>query len=257
MKKWIIRLASFSLLSLFTVILAVLNPGMLYAKSTEIGNYTVYYNSELADEFEKRLATANELLKESELYDADIKIKICLNDGAYYPALIERLIGPAFAWGYYNIATFRSTIDAAGNIAELNGYQWNLDQLLTHEIIHCLQYNELGLLESNPFANHPEWKWEGYPEYIARRNEDQISLFENIQHLKIEQEKAPEAWGIYFEDETVSARPLYESWLLVQYCMDIKGMTYLELLDKKTPEPAVRKEMNAWYESQLRDSVIY
>jgi hypothetical protein len=39
---------------------------------------------------------------------------------------------------------------------------------------HCYQYKKLGLLGSNPIANIPAWKWEGYAEYASRKG-----LFQN------------------------------------------------------------------------------
>jgi len=54
-------------------------------------------------------------------------------------------------------------------------------------------------------------------------------------------------WDIMFEDSTISSREYYNYWILVQYCLDIKKMSYNELLNDKTNENALQTEMLNWY----------
>jgi hypothetical protein len=51
----------------------------------------------LDENFISRLDNATELAKTSELYDANVKLDICLNDGSLNPKLMEKLRGQAFA----------------------------------------------------------------------------------------------------------------------------------------------------------------
>lgn len=251
-KKWSIRLISFGFVSLFTIVLGVLNPSFLYANKTEIGNYTIFHNSELPPEFENRLKGVHANIQHSELFDEALNLKICLNDGSLYPELMEKLRGPAFGWGFHNISTFRGEFNFKENTVELNGYKWNLEQLITHELTHCLQFIELGLFDSNPLGNHPNWKWEGYAEYVARKNDTQLSLVRNIKRIESAKKENPDAWGIFFDDGTVAPINYYNDWLLVQYCLDIKQMTYLELLNSEIPKASTKEEMNDWYLKELR-----
>lgn len=250
-KKWLIRLFLFGLVSFLTVVLAVFNPSFLYANKTEVGNYTVYHHNDLSPAFKGRLATINSLIEKSELYDATFKTKICLNDGSYYPEMMEKLRGAAFGWGFYNITTFRGNFDFEQNTVEFGNYKWNLEQLITHELTHCLQFNTLGFFNANPLGNHPNWKWEGYPEYVSRKKEDQLSLLKNIQRIELARNENPEAWGVLFEDGTASPRFYYDAWLLVQYCLDIKGMTYLELLNSPLSRTSLEEEMYNWCRERL------
>ena len=55
--------------------------------------------------------------------------------------------------------------------------------IIAHEMTHCLQFDKLGFWESKPIANIPNWKWEGYAEYISRQNADQKDLSKNIQRF--------------------------------------------------------------------------
>lgn len=248
---WAYRLIAFSVLSLFIIILAVVNPSFLYAKKSNIGNFTVYHNSNLHPNFEKSLNRINTILKESELNDSSQDFKICLNDGSSYPNLIQTLMGPAFGYGFKNIMALQGKLDCDEYVVELNGYKWNMEQLIAHELTHCMQYNTLGLFKSNPLGNHPMWKWEGYAEYVSRQGSDQLSLTKNIERYENSIKENPEAWAIYFEDGTVSPKEYYEYWLLVQYCLDVKAMSYIDLLNSDYSQTTVKKDMINWYHEKV------
>ena len=129
-------------------------------------------------------------------------------------------------------------------MVELNGYKWNLAQLLAHEMTHCLQFDKLGLWQSNPVAHIPDWKWEGYAEYVSRHNADQQDLSNNIQRFLATGEAG---WAIKFADSTIAPREYYDYWTLVQFCLDIKKMTYSQLLADTTSEQTARQSMMAWF----------
>ncbi len=249
-RKWTLRLTATGLLCLGFLVGIVLNPILLYANKTTVGNYTVYHNASLDANFISRLDSANELVKTSELYDPNLKLDICLNDGLLYPTLIEKLRGQAFAWGFYDKVVLMGNANCKDNFVELNGYKWNLTQLLAHEETHCLQFHKFGLWKSNPIANYPNWKWEGYPEYVARRNADQLDLTKNIARRITAENLDKDGWAINFSDNTIAPRNYYNAWLLVQYCLDIKKMTYEKLLSDTTSENITTMQMMNWFAKQ-------
>lgn len=246
-RKWSFRIAATSGLVFILLLVIVLNPTLLYAKKTSIGNHTVYHMKPLDKSFERRLNDAIILVKRSEIYNPSLSIDICLNDGSAYPAIVQSFQSPAFGLGFYNKVVIMGKINSDENTVELNGYKWNLTQLLAHEAIHCFQYDKLGIWESKPFKKYPSWKWEGYNEYIARQNPDQLDLRKSIAHLLDAEKQGPGEWGISFADNTVAARNYYRWWLLVKYCLDIKGITYSDLLKGNAEEAATWKEMMDWY----------
>ncbi len=249
-KKWMLRLTATFLLIAGLLLVIVLNPILTYANKTLHNNYKIFHNKPLDPSLLTRLDEVTGLLKKSEIYNPSLKLDICLNDGSVYPSLIKKLRGQAFAWGFYNKVVLQGKADYKNGYAELNGYKWNLIQLLTHEAMHCLQYDKLGFWRSNPIGKNATWKWEGYPEYIARQNSDQEDLFQNISHLIEVEKKDMNGWGIYFSDSTVAPREYYNYWLLVQYSIDIKKMTYLQVLKDRTPEKIVKEQMMNWYNEQ-------
>ncbi len=249
-KKWAFRLLVTVLFITGLLLVIVLNPVLSYANKTTYSNYTVFHNQPLDKQFTTYLDKASLLLRTSEYYDPALKLDICLNDGSVYPKLMKKIRGNAFAWGFYNKVVMQGNMDCSNNYIELNGYKWNLTQLLAHEATHCLQFNALGFWHSNPVASIPAWKWEGYPEYIARQNNDQLDLRKNISLLIATEKDAANNGWIQFADGTGTVIPYYKSWLLVQYCMNIKKLTYRQLLQSKVAEKDIQQEMMDWYRLQ-------
>lgn len=243
-KKWVLRLSVTGLLIAGLLLLIILNPVLTYANKTTHNNYTIFHNKPIDPILKVRLDQATDLVKASEFYNSKLQLDICLNDGSKYPELLRVLRGPAFAWGFYDKVVIQGNLSVKDNYLELNGYKWNLTQLLAHEMIHCFQFNELGLWKSNPIANIPIWKWEGYAEYISRQNPDQKDLFRNIERLIATD---TDKWELNFADSTIAPRAYYANWTLVQYCMDIKRMTYKRILADTVSEQSVRQEMMRWY----------
>lgn len=243
-KKWTLRLTATALLVAGLLLIIVLNPILTYANKTIYNNYTIFYTKKPDPALLTRLDQATELLRVSEFYNSNLQLDICLNDGSKYPKLIRALRGQAFAWGFYNKVVMQGSTNFNHNYVELNSYKWNLTQLLAHEMTHCLQFDKLGFWKSKPMATIPNWKWEGYAEYVSRQNDDQKDLSKNIARLITTNKNN---WEVYFADSTIAPRVYYDYWTLVQYCMDIKKMNYKQLLADTTGEETVRREMMSWF----------
>ena len=243
-KKWILRVVFTGLFIAGLLLVIILNPILTYANKTTHKNYTIFHNKPIDQILILKVDKATELLKASEFYNSKLQLDICLHDGSKYPELMQVLRGQAFAWGFYNKVVMQGILNYKNNSAELNGYKWNLTQLLAHEMTHCLQFDKLGLWKSKPFANIPNWKWEGYAEYISRQNADQKDLSKNITRF-LSADKND--WAINFADSTIAPREYYGYWNLVQYCMDIKKMNYKQVLADTASEKNVRQEMLRWY----------
>jgi len=245
-----LRLTVTGLFVIGILVALVLNPMLTYAGSTTHGYYTIYHNQALNPVWITRLDQATALVHTSEYYDPALSLDICLHDGSAYPGMIGKLRGPAFAWGFYDKVVLMGNADCTANTVELNGYRWNLTQLLAHEMIHCYQFKKRGLIRSNPLAGIPDWKWEGYPEYVSRRNgEHQADLWKDITRL-LDTEKTDHNGWITFQGSTGTVIPYYKSWLLMRYCMDVKKLSYDQVLGDTTAEEAVNREMMEWYEKQ-------
>ena len=244
-KKWTLRLTATGLLIAGLLLIIILNPILIYAHKTTHKIFSIYHNKVIDPLLISTLDQAKVLLETSEFYNNNLKFDICLNDGATYPTIIKTVRGQAFAWGFYDKVVMQGTMNCKANFVELNGYKWNLTQLLAHEMTHCLQFDKLGLIQSNPIANIPTWKWEGYAEYVSRQNADQKDLSKNIERFIA---TGKNNWEIKFADGTITPREYYSYWILVQYCLDVKNMSYQQLLTEKINEQTLKQEMINWYE---------
>ena len=250
-KIWALRLTATVLFTAMLLIVIVLNPILTYASKTTHKKYTIFYNKALDQQLLFRLNEAGTLLQKSEFYNPMLKFDICLDDGSIYPAMMQKIRGKAFAWGFYNKVVLQGNADYENNYVELNGYKWNLTQLLAHELTHCLQFSKLGFWKSNPVAGIPGWKWEGYPEYVARQGVDQKDLSKIIERL-LQTERINNNGWIKILENTGTVIPYYKSWLLIQYCIDIKEMSYQQILNDPTKEETVWRKMMTWYNNQKR-----
>ncbi len=248
LKKWTFNLTVTGLFIVALLVGIVLNPSLVYANKTTYDNFAIFHNKAIDSALLVQLDEANKLLEKSELYNPKLKLDICLNDGSIYPFIIRKIVGDNFATGFYDKVVLQGNPDYKNNYIEIRGYKWNLAQLLAHEATHCLQYDKMGLWKSNPIAQYPTWKWEGYPEYVARQNPDQKDLAKNIERLINTEQINNNGW-IYFADSTGTVITYYKYWLLIKYEMDIKKMTYIQILKDTAQEETVRKEMMNWYKS--------
>ena len=246
-KKWTLCLTATALLIAGLLLIIILNPILTYANKTTHNNFTVFHNKTLDPTLLTKLDQASELLKASEFYNPKLHLEICLNDGSKYPKLIRLIRGQAFGWGFYDKVVMQGNANFKNNYVELNNYKWNLTQLVAHEMTHCLQFDRLGFYKSKPIANIPNWKWEGYAEYISRQNADQKDLSKNIERLIATDKKN---WEIEFADCSIAPREYYDNWTLIQYYIDIKKMTYKQILADTKSEQIVRQEMMSWFSRQ-------
>ncbi len=249
-KTWIFRLTVTGLFLFGLLVTFMLAPILLYANKTDVGNYSVYHNKPLDNSFLQRLEQSSIILKSSELYDPKLKIDVCLKDGSTYPKLITAVIGKDFLSSFYNkIILTGDTVNYNDNYTQLDGHKWNLTQMLAHAQVHCFEFNKYGLWQSNPIGKHPVWKWEGYPEYIARQNVAQTNLQNGIRRLLQIEGTSNDGW-MKLADSTETLIGFEEYRLLIQYCLEIKRLTFVELFKDTTQENIVRQQMINWYNKQ-------
>jgi len=86
---------------------------------------------------------------------------------------------------------------------------------------------------------------EGYPEYISRQaklKDKNYSLTNEIKRF-IELESKSEDGIVEVSEEHFMPAVYYKGRLMIEYLMDIKGMTYTEILKDKRTEDQVFQEM--------------
>ncbi|AMJ67241.1 hypothetical protein AXW84_18755 [Hymenobacter sp. PAMC 26628] len=228
--------------------LLVLNPGFLYANRTATTHYVIYHNRALDPALLPRLDQARAIDQQSSWFDPALRLNICLNDGSAYPKLVEKVLGPAFGWSVYRSVVLSGEANPRANYVFLNGYKWNLVQLLAHEAAHCYQLRRLGIWRMNPIIQqYPTWKLEGYAEYVARRGPNYPSLRQQVQQLNQAEQATPHEWGITLVDGTTASREYANYLIITTYCLDVKKLTYQQLLADTTSKQTVHRQLANWY----------
>lgn len=261
MKKILKRIFRITLLTLLTGILTIaviiLFPQHLFANKMTYKNFTVYSNSKIDDNLKGVLDSALSLVEKSELYNANDKYNIILCYNTFYNKIDSKLLGegPAARTTLSNVIV-KVNIDAQKNLAFPTFHkacEVNLTELLAHEITHCLQANKYGILKFNPFR-HPElWKLEGYPEYISKQQEisnKEYNLDSEINRYINLESKATDIWILPEQGGCEVPNYYYKGRLMMEYLMDIKHLSYDQILKDTTSEKMIYQEMVHWNNNQ-------
>ena len=254
-KRTIVGTLVFATMATAGLVALIFYPQSLFANKFDYNQFTVYYNKDYKidkEAFQPILDGAYRLVEKSELHNPDFKYKVFLAHNNIFNK-IESLQGGevlarATAW---NIV-FKTDIDIKNNRIHSGGNSIDLTAILAHEMVHILQAGKYGLLNFGLLKHPPMWKFEGYPEYVARRaylNSETYDLRKEIQRfisadIPTKQESFEAVPGHFMPTYYFKGR------IMVEYLMDQKGMSYDEILKDQRAEEAVFKEMVDWMNEQ-------
>ena len=248
--KRIIKKMIVSALMVFVVLISglatiMLFPQPLFAHKTEYKKFRVYSDNIPGKNLEVILNNAYNLVEQSELQDVNYQYDIFFSHDNIYNR-IEDLQGkgPAARATAGNIV-FKVRLDLENNRAYGPMSKMNLTELLVHEMVHCLQANKLGLWNMNQLNHPPYWKLEGYPEYIARQAKLKAEDYNLKNEIKrfVELESKSKDDFVEVSEEFFMPSIYYKGRLMVEYLIDVKGLTYSEVLKDTRTEEQVFQEM--------------
>jgi len=255
--KRILKRVSLTVLVMLSVLVTIiLFPQLLFANKMKYKKFKVCSNDKINYDIRNVLDNAVNLVQKSELYDSNYKYNIILCHNSFYNKIDDRLlgIGPT-ARSRLNNVIVKFRIDPTSNLVFhtlRKECEVNLTYLLAHEMLHCLQANKYGIIKFNPFR-HPEfWKLEGYPEYISRQPElsgKDYSLISEIEKYIDLENKATDIWISPEEGGCEIPNYYYKGRLMVEYLMDIKHLSYDQILKDTFSENTIFKEMIKWKDS--------
>ena len=158
---------------ILSYILLICFPHLLFANKLDYKNFSVYYHSNdiNTEELKLVLDQSENLLKKTELFKKWISQDIFICNGYSEFTFFALLSRKAFAVNYpisQNIFITKSSISQ--NYILRNGKENNkrtLSGVITHETVHSLLENKLGLLK---YRLLPSWKNEGYCDFIANES---------------------------------------------------------------------------------------
>jgi len=248
---WLIILAS-----VLTIAIVILFPQRLFAHKISYKEFTVYSNNRIDSYIRTVLDSASILVHKSELDDPQYKYNIILCDNSFYNKIDNKILGtgPAARARLHNIL-IKVRIDPKNNLAFPTfpkDCEFNLTNMIAHEMTHCLQANKYGLLKFNPFKHPAFWKLEGYPEYISKQKEltglayHLTSDIERYLNLKTE---ATNTWILSEEGGCEVPDYYYKGKLMIKYLIDIRHLSYDQILKDTISESTIFREMIEWKDS--------
>ncbi len=257
MKKIFKRIFKITFLTFSAAILTtatiILFPQQLFANKMNYKEFIVYSNDKIDDNIKIVLDNALNLVQKSELYDSKYKYNIILCSNSFYNKIDNKLLGIGrTARTTLKNVIIKVRIDPKNNLAFPafhKACEVNLTELIAHEMTHCLQAKKYGILKFNPFK-HPElWKLEGYPEYVSKQTElsgKGYSLTSEIdQYVNLER-KATDIWILSEEGGCEVPNYYYKGRLMMEYLIDIKHLSYDQILKDTVSENTVYQEMIKW-----------
>lgn len=255
-KKFLSFLGVISIIFIVGIFTLILFPQPLFSNSYEYKNFKIYSNYELNQEaFNDAIDKAIVIVNKSEINDPNYNYDVFLASETSYNQIDNFILGEwPVARAIDNNVIIKREVNEEERSVKNGENEFDLVYVLVHEIIHCLQSEKYGKLKFNPVNHPPYWKLEGYPEYIARRElleSKEYDLRIGISDFLNRTESDGDLNQIIQISEKESTPYIYyKGRLMVEYLMDIKKMSYDQILDNSVQEDSVYSEMMKWYEEQ-------
>jgi hypothetical protein len=256
LKRILAAVALFLCIAVSGCITILFFPQPLFAYKHEHKQFRVYSSEPVDDAtIDAILDDAYELVIKSELHDPGFRFDVFLAHNHFFNSFEDlQGKGPVARATAGNI-TIKVPIDASKNLALSNRSTINLTELVCHEMIHVLQAHRYGLINFSPVKHPPLWKLEGYPEYISRNvmlREEKYNLKSEIIRYERLVNNSKDGFVEVTEDHFAPAY-YYKGRLMIEYLIDIKGLTYDAILSDTLSEDEVYQKMNDWSESEPFD----
>jgi hypothetical protein len=193
-KTW--RIIEWSVTGVFLLYVSILiYPNPFFKYTFKYNNVRVYSTQPIESNMDTIVSAALYNLSNSELNDISIKYRIylCNNYKLYsFFAPFTRVTRGAFAVTSPFRSIFVANVDIANNIAYKSSSLRTryLSELLAHEMTHVLINKHLGVIR---MRLSPQWKIEGYCEYIGHNDSEVLS--KNLSYVMArKQDTGIEAW---------------------------------------------------------------
>jgi hypothetical protein len=247
--RWMLVTVAVFVISLTSIILY---PQPLFAIEVKYNQFKVYSNDSIDKEINPILDSVVSLVSRSELYDPSYNVDIFLAYNSFFNKIDSRVFGSGpTARAIDNNLVIKVKVDINKNLVYSTFHkpcQQNFAYVIAHELMHCLQTHKYSVWKFNPFK-HPEmWKLEGYPEYIARRkfSESDFSLKKDIKSFIELKRSQTDIWLAVEQGDCEAPEFYYKGRLMTEYLINIKHLTYDQILKDKRPEEEIYAEMTEW-----------
>jgi hypothetical protein len=243
-------------------------PGLLFSHEVEYKNFVAYADSSLRGDIEPILSDVETRLLTSAIYDPAEKHEIFFGHGNQVfgalqhsrSKLVSLAIGRPITSLSYNVSwpphfshivTFLIPDFETNMLIHPQARDGiNMTHVLTHEVTHSHVNARLGLERA---IRLPLWKYEGYPEYIAASHTRRATNYsfriavERLMKEDLSWTKNDQGAFIPFGYDCMSKSTIqieqgywptcyYVSRLMVEYLLDVKGLSFEELMSSSVSD---------------------
>jgi hypothetical protein len=230
----------------------VVFPTPLFAHDARFGDYRVYSDEPIPDEFGRVIddAARRVAAMEHEPYRGAPRVYLCNSRGRYdFFAFLLRKNSESLAIGltvanemFISMSRVREFREQNRGLLRHTRFEGNSAEVIAHEIAHFNSVRALGFREH---VAQPVWKSEGWAEYQANisaiRDDPDYDLVERIEWLLEDR---------YWGDKHSVARDLWEWQILVEFLGEVKGYRLADLSRDEVTLFSAREQMMNWYENR-------
>jgi len=247
--KWLGVIVGVIIVLILLDIVVLSTPGPFFPEEKQYGSITVYSEKPIGQETDSIMSEVFLRLNKVPIYDPDRKYNLCLcstqKKFTFFARLTIRanrimgfsLLGSA----YVNEDFIRELGLKTGGKPKYLTREGSVVHVATHELMHGYINDYYGSIAARTL---PEWKTEGYCEYgvnqfVAPRNSGY---------------SIPERIDIYLDDSMWNPtaevhRPHYVWGLMMEYLVNIRGLSFEQVMADSVTKKKVYQEMMDWRKS--------
>jgi len=246
-KRWIVG----GIVGCLVIYVSLQFPKLYIKKSFTYKSFEIYSNSKIENNVYVKNILDSVLLNltKSEFYNPEQSFKLFFVKGTLYSKIISNLGMKNIASSKFDTHIYNANPDFKSGWLIKNKSEYeklNLVQIISHECVHSQMYPDystLGIMKT------PAWINEGYCEYISyslKRKRDFLSLVDILNKLE-----ASENHWLKTSYLNYSPRFYLKSRLIVEYLIEIKHMTILEIISNEDLDPdIIYEDIKLWYNNQ-------
>jgi len=228
-------------------------PGPFFPAEKQYRAIAVHSEAPIGQEIDSVMAEVFQRLDAVPIYDPNRKFNLCLcstqDKFTFFARLTRRanrIMGFSLLGSIYVNGDFLEELSVkTGGRPKYSAREGSVVHVATHELVHGYLSDAYGGLASRAL---PEWKVEGYCEYAVNQ----------VVAPRDRGYSVPERMDIYFDDSqwnlTASThRPHYIWGLMIEYLINVKGMSFQQVMADSVTSDTVYEEILNWRDS-LRKS---
>lgn len=217
-------------------------------------NLVVLSDKEIHEDFRGTLDAVSQRLSATGFYDSTSPVKIVLPHGkleTFFSRISLAEDGAGFHHFSGTVYLFTDRIDqfrrtnqeVQGELKGVLAYtyqQFELDRILTHEILHKLHSDSVGIWTFKRKMPPPHWKAEGFAEYFTFREEKKHDAAYDF-HDRV---------GLYLKYKDQFPLFYYQSQLMYEFLAEYRQMTFADIMQEDVTEDVVMADLLTWYEQE-------